>query len=174
MARLESLIAELNHECLTRFTRTFEQIRGHFQELFRKLFGGGRADIVLADPDNPLECGIEILAKPPGKETRTLSLLSGGERTLAAVALLLSVFRTRPSPFAILDEVDAALDEANVDRFNMLLTEFLERSQFIVITHSKRTMQSADVLYGITMQEPGVSKRVSVRFEDRVETPSVA
>ncbi len=174
MARLESLIAELNHECVTRFGRTFEQIRGHFQELFRKLFGGGRADIILADPENPLECGIEILAKPPGKETRTLSLLSGGERTLAAVALLLSVFRTRPSPFAILDEVDAALDEANIDRFNMLLTEFLERSQFIVITHSKRTMQSADVLYGITMQEPGVSKRVSVRFEDRVETPSVA
>ncbi len=174
MSRLESLIAELNHECVTRFERSFRQIREQFQELFRKLFGGGRADIVLADPENPLECGIEILAKPPGKETRTLSLLSGGERTLAAVALLLGIFRTRPSPFAILDEVDAALDEANVDRFNMLLTEFLERSQFIVITHSKRTMQSADVLYGITMQEPGVSKRVSVRFDDRVEAPDVA
>jgi len=172
--RLQALILELDQESRTRFLRAFQEIRAHFGELFRKLFGGGRADIVLEDPEQPLECGIEILAKPPGKETRTISLLSGGERTMAAVALLFAVFESKPSPFAILDEVDAALDESNIDRFNTVLHEFLERSQFVVITHNKRTMQCADVLYGITMEEPGVSKRVSVRFEDRVGTPNVA
>src|SRR5690606_28346448 len=121
-----------------------------------------------------LECGIEIIARPPGKEPQTLSLLSGGEKTMTAVALLFAVFQRKPSPFAILDEVDAALDESNIDRFNNIVIEFLNESQFIVITHSKRTMQCADVLYGVTMEEPGVSKRVSVRFDDRVETPSVA
>jgi len=142
--------------------------------MFRKLFGGGKADIILEDPEQPLECGIEIIARPPGKEPQSISLLSGGEKTLTAVALLMGVFRSRPSPFAILDEVDAALDESNIERFNNVLQEFLSHSQFVVITHSKRTMASADVLYGVTMEEPGVSKRVSVRFEDRVQTPSVA
>ena len=173
IARLESLIAELDEESRSRFTAAFTEIRGNFQELFRKLFGGGKADIILEDPEAPLECGIEIIARPPGKEARSISLLSGGERTMAAVALLFAVFRSKPSPFAILDEVDAALDESNIDRFNAMLMDFLSRSQFIVITHSKNTMQCADVLYGVTMEEPGVSKRVSVRF-DRVETPNVA
>jgi chromosome segregation protein len=148
------------------FTETFETIRIHFQELFRKLFGGGQADIVLEDPNDILECGIEIIARPPGKELRSISLLSGGEKTMAAVALLMAIFRSKPSPFCILDEVDAALDEANIGRYTAVVREFLDRSQFIVVTHSKRTMTSCDVLYGITMQESGVSKRVAVRFED--------
>jgi len=141
-------------------------VRGHFQELFRKLFGGGMADIVLEDTDDPLDAGIEVTARPPGKELRNLSLLSGGERTLTAIALLLAIFRSRPSPFCLLDEVDAALDEANTARLASALGEFLDRSQFIVITHKKRTMAAADVLYGITMQESGVSKQVAVRFDD--------
>lgn len=171
--QLQGLIAELDENSRVRFAETFEIIRGHFADLFRKLFGGGKADIILEDPANPLECGIEIIARPPGKEPQSISLLSGGEKTMTTVALLMAVFKTRPSPFAVLDEVDAALDESNVERFNSVLHEFLAQSQFVVITHHKRTMQSADVLYGITMEEPGVSKRVSVRF-DRVSTPSVA
>ncbi len=174
IARLEALIDDLDQESRTRFASTFEEVRANFQEMFRKLFGGGKADIILEDPENPLECGIEIIARPPGKEPRSISLLSGGEKTLTAVGLLMAVFKSRPSPFAILDEVDAALDESNVDRFNTLLSEFLSQTQFVIITHSKRTMASVDVLYGITMEEPGVSKRVSVRFDDRVSTPSVA
>jgi chromosome segregation protein len=169
--RLEALIAELDAESRTRFATTFEEIRVNFIDLFRKLFGGGKADIILEDPLNPLECGIEILARPPGKEPQSISLLSGGEKTMAAVALLFAVFKSKPSPFAILDEVDAALDEANIGRFNTIVDEFQTQSQFIVITHNKRTMQSADTLYGVTMEEPGVSKRVSVRFEDCVDAP---
>jgi chromosome segregation protein len=172
--RLEGLIADLDRESRTRFAETFEQVRANFQEMFRRLFGGGKADVLLTDPEHPLECGIEIIARPPGKEAQSLSLLSGGEKALAAVALLLGVFRCRPSPFAILDEVDAALDESNIERFNRVLQEFLPDTQFVVITHSKRTMAGADMLYGITMEEPGVSQRVSVRFEDRVQTPIVA
>jgi chromosome segregation protein len=172
--RLETLIAELDQESRTRFAAAFEQIRVQFQEMFRKLFGGGKADVILEDPTDPLECGIEIIARPPGKEPQSISLLSGGEKTLATVALLMAVFKSRPSPFAILDEVDAALDESNIERFNSVLQEFLSLSQFVVITHSKRTMACADVLYGITMEEPGVSKRVSVRFEERVQAPIVA
>ncbi len=174
VARLEKLIEELDEESRARFLGCFEEVRENFLELFRKLFGGGKADIILEDPDNPLECGIEIIARPPGKEPRSISLLSGGEKTMTAVALLFAVFKRKPSPFAILDEVDAALDESNIDRFNNMLNDFLAQSQFVLITHNKRTMQRADVLYGVTMEEPGVSKRVSVRFEERVETPHVA
>jgi chromosome segregation protein len=173
--RLQALIAELDQESQTRFATAFNQIREYFQELFRQIFGGGKADIVLLDPEKPLECGIEIIARPPGKEPQSLSLLSGGEKTMTAVALVMAVFKSKPSPFAFLDEVDAALDEANTERFNNVLQGFLAHSQFVVITHSKRTMSSADVLYGVTMEEPGVSKRVSVRFENgRVQTPNVA
>jgi chromosome segregation protein len=163
---LEEIIAMINQDSRRLFTETFESIRTHFQELFRKLFGGGMADILLEDEADVLESGIEIIARPPGKELRSISLMSGGEKTLTAVALLLAIFRSKPSPFCILDEVDAALDEANIGRFTAVLREFLDRSQFILITHSKKTMAAADVLYGITMQESGVSKRVSVRFED--------
>jgi len=171
---LEEIIATINQDSRRLFTETFASIRTHFQELFRKLFGGGMADIVLEDEADILESGIEIIARPPGKELRSISLMSGGEKTLTAVALLLAVFRSKPSPFCILDEVDAALDEANIGRFTTVLREFLDQSQFIIITHSKKTMAVADVLYGVTMQESGVSKRVSVRFEDWEENPQPA
>jgi chromosome segregation protein len=163
---LQEIIARINQDSRRLFGETFEAVRGHFQELFRKLFGGGMADIVLEDETDILESGIEVVARPPGKELRSISLMSGGEKTLTAVALLLAIFRSKPSPFCILDEVDAALDEANIGRFCAVLRDFLDQSQFILITHSKRTMAAADVLYGITMQESGVSKRVAVRFED--------
>jgi chromosome segregation protein len=163
---LEDIIATINHNSRRMFSETLAAIRTHFQELFRKLFGGGMADIILEEEEDILESGIEIIARPPGKELRSISLMSGGEKTLTAVALLLAIFRSKPSPFCILDEVDAALDEANIGRFTAVLRDFLDRSQFIIITHSKKTMAVADVLYGITMQESGVSKRVAVRFED--------
>ena len=170
--QLENLIEQINLRCRTRFEQTFSEIRDHFSGqdgMFRKLFGGGRADVLLvADEDgrmDVLESGIEIMAKPPGKEPATLSQLSGGEKTMTAVALLMAIFKTRPSPYAVLDEVDAALDEANVERFCHVVQGFLDRSHFIVVTHHKITMQMCDLLYGITMEERGVSKRVSVRFD---------
>jgi chromosome segregation protein len=163
---LEEIIAKINQDSRRLFTDTFTTIRTHFQELFRKLFGGGMADVVLEDETDILDSGIEVIARPPGKELRGISLMSGGEKTLTAVALLLAIFRSKPSPFCILDEVDAALDEANIGRFTSVLRDFLDRSHFIIITHSKRTMAIADVLYGVTMQESGISKRVAVRFED--------
>ena len=163
--RLNELIRRINKESRQRFSDTFDEVRENFQGLFRKLFGGGRADILLTNPDDVLESGIEILARPPGKDLRSLSLLSGGEKTMTALALLFSIFKSRPSPFCLLDEVDAALDEANTERFSRLVQEFVESSQFVIISHAKRTMSMANVLYGVTMQEPGVSKRISVRFE---------
>ena len=163
---LGGLIERINRESRERFLATFQSIRAHFQELFRKLFGGGKADVFLENEEDVLESGIEVVARPPGKQLQRISLLSGGEKTMAAVALLLAVFKARPSPFCILDEVDAALDESNVDRFVGLVREFLAQSQFVVISHNKRTMSMADVLYGITMQEPGVSRKVSVKFSD--------
>jgi len=163
--KLQELIERLDEESQKRFLETFETVRENFQDLYRKLFGGGKADLVLDNPEDVLESGIDILARPPGKETRSVSLLSGGEKTLTTVALLMAIFKSKPSPFCILDEVDAALDEANVDRFNMVIQEFLHHSQFIVITHNKRTMSYADVLYGITMQDAGVSKKVGVKFD---------
>ncbi|MEX0642018.1 MAG: chromosome segregation protein SMC [Pirellulales bacterium] len=165
-ASLERITQRINSDSRQLFLRTVETVRGHFQELFRRLFGGGEADIVVDEAEDVLECGIEIVARPPGKESCSISLLSGGEKTLTCVALLLAVFRSKPSPFCILDEVDAALDEANIGRFTAVLREFLSFTQFIVITHSKKTMAGADTLYGVTMEESGVSKRVSVRFED--------
>jgi chromosome segregation protein len=163
---LEEILRRINAESTRLFAESFQSIRAHFQELFRKFFGGGEGDIVLENLEDLLECGIEIVARPPGKELRSLSLLSGGEKTLTAVALLLAIFKSRPSPFCILDEVDAALDEANVERFAAVLREFKQTTQFIMITHSKRSMAAADLLYGVTMEESGVSKRLSVRFED--------
>jgi chromosome segregation protein len=163
---LQEIIARINTDSQRLFLETFTVVRTHFQELFRKLFGGGMADVILEDQTDVLESGIEIVARPPGKELRSISLMSGGEKTMTAVALLLAIFQSKPSPFCILDEVDAALDEANVGRFTGVLREFLDRSQFILITHSKRTMACADVLYGVTMQESGISRRIAVRFED--------
>jgi len=164
--QLEGLIGRINRESREMFLRTFEAVRKEFSELFRKLFGGGRADILLLDGEDVLESPIEIIARPPGKELSSLSLLSGGEKTMTALSLLFGFFRCRPSPFCVLDEVDAALDETNTERFTHLLGEFVGTSQFIVISHAKRTMAMANVLYGVTMQEPGVSTRISVRFED--------
>jgi chromosome segregation protein len=163
---LETIIGKINSDSRRLFSATLETVKEHFQTLFRKLFGGGRADIILEEGLDILDSGIEIVARPPGKEPRNISLLSGGEKTLTCVALLLAIFRSRPSPFCVLDEVDAALDEANIERFVGVLNEFLEWTQFIVVTHSKMTMACANTLYGITMQESGISKRVSVRFED--------
>jgi chromosome segregation protein len=166
---LEEIIFKINTDSKRLFIDTFTVVRTHFQEMFRKLFGGGMADIVLEDENDVLESGIDVIARPPGKELRSISLMSGGEKTMTAVALLLAVFRSKPSPFCLLDEVDAALDEANIGRFVSVLKEFTEQSQFIVVTHSKKTMAAADVLYGITMQESGISKQVTIRFEDWVE-----
>lgn len=163
---LQTIIDQINADSRRLFADTLSTVRTHFQELFRKLFAGGMADIVLEDETDVLESGIEIIARPPGKELRKLSLLSGGEKALTAVALLLAVFHSRPSPFCLLDEVDAAMDEANTQRLAQLLREFSDRSQFIVITHRKRTMAVADVLHGVTMQEGGISRPVAVRFED--------
>ncbi len=162
--QLQQLILQLNQESQQRFMTAFDQITENFRALFRKLFGGGRADIILEDRENVLDCGIEIVAQPPGKELQAISLMSGGEKSMTAIALLMSIFKTRPAPFAILDEVDAALDEANNHRFNRIVEEFVSEAQFIIITHSKRTMNIGDRLYGITMQEPGVSTRVSVQL----------
>jgi len=188
--QLEALIDEINAESSRRFEETFNAVREHFQVMFRKLFGGGKADIILETeiedkkaqtphlgPDGQtvlpimkrvdvLDAGIEIIARPPGKQPCSISQLSGGEKAMTCIALLMSIFKSKPSPFCILDEVDAPLDEANNQRFGMIVQEFLDQSQFIIITHHKRTMQICDVLYGVTMQEQGVSKRVAVKFED--------
>lgn len=163
---LEDIIRKINAESKRLFAETFDTIRANFQNLFRQVFGGGEGDIVLEDPDDVLDCGIDIAARPPGKELRSISLLSGGEKTMTAIALIMAIFQSKPSPYCILDEVDAALDEANVERFTSVVKAFQQSTQFIVITHHKRTMTVADVLYGVTMEESGVSKRMSVRFED--------
>ena len=170
---LEQIIDRINADSRRLFIETLETVRGHFQGLFRKLFGGGHADIVIEDEADILESGLEIVARPPGKEPRSISLLSGGEKTLTCVACLLAIFRSRPSPFCVLDEVDAALDEANIERFVKVLNEFLQWTQFIVVTHSKKTMACGGTLYGVTMQESGISKQVSVRFEDVSETGEI-
>ena len=167
--KLQEVIRKINRESRERFEATFNAVREHFQVLFRQLFGGGKADIQLEEGVDILEAGVEIIARPPGKQMRNITLLSGGEKVLTAIALVFALFRARPSPFAILDEVDAALDDTNIGRFLVLLQEFLKRSQFVIISHNKQTMAAADVLYGVTMQEHGVSKKVAVRFED-IET----
>jgi len=171
--QLHALIERINDDSRTRFIETFEQVKENFageQGMFRKLFGGGRAELELETDEHGsvdvLESGISIRAKPPGKEPRGLSQLSGGEKTMTAVALLMAIFKSRPSPYAILDEVDAALDEANTERFINVIKGFLDKSHFIVITHHKRTMMGCDTLFGITMQERGVSTRVSVDMND--------
>ncbi|MEO1525137.1 MAG: chromosome segregation protein SMC [Planctomycetota bacterium] len=163
---LHRIIGRINADSRRLFMDTLEAIRQNFQRLYRKSFGGGHADLVLEEGEDPLEAGVEILATPPGKPSFSNSLLSGGEKALTAVALLMSIFQYRPSPFCVLDEVDAPFDEANIGRFVTVLNEFLDQSKFVVVTHSKKTMTAATTLYGVTMQESGVSKRVSIRFED--------
>ena len=148
-----------------RFKDAFDAINDHFRGMFKTLFGGGQGEMRLTDEANLNESGIDILASPPGKKLQNIALLSGGEKSLTAMALLMAIFRFTPSPFCILDEVDAPLDEPNIMRLTRLIKEMSATTQFIVITHAKRTMEAAQALYGVTMQEPGVSKLVSVRFE---------
>ena len=152
-----------------KFKNQFDQIRKNFQVIFRELFGGGRADILLEDENNVLECGIDIIAEPPGKKLQNITLLSGGEKALTAVAILFSILKLRPMPFCVLDEIEAALDDANVERYAKYLHRYSGETQFIVITHRKPTMELADALYGVTMEEKGVSKVVSVKFSDAIK-----
>ncbi|MDQ6809829.1 MAG: chromosome segregation protein SMC [Verrucomicrobiota bacterium] len=158
------VIARINSTTQKLFAETFAQVRVNFREMFAELFGGGRADLTLLDENDPLNCGIDIIAKPPGKQLQSVSLLSGGERTMTAVALLFAIYMVRPSPFCILDEMDAPLDESNINRFIKMLDRFVQQSQFIIITHNKRTIAKADVLYGVTMEERGVSKLVGMKL----------
>lgn len=163
---LHQVICEMDEEMKKRFELSFFSIKAEFEQVFKELFGGGRADLVLTNPEDLLNTGVDIVAQPPGKKLQNLGLLSGGERALTAIALLFAILRVRPVPFCVLDEVEAALDDANVSRFASYLKQFSKETQFIVITHRKGTMEEADVLYGVTMQESGISKLVSVRLED--------
>ncbi len=164
---LLEVIERINTETMRLFSDTFTQVRANFKTMFKELFGEkGQADLSLLDEDDPLESGIEVIAKPPGKKLQSISLLSGGERSMTAVALLFSIYMIKPSPFAVLDELDAPLDEANIGRFVRVLDRFIDRSQFIIVTHSKRTMNRADVMYGVTMEEFGVSKPVGMRLTE--------
>ncbi|QMV40206.1 chromosome segregation protein SMC [Cohnella cholangitidis] len=172
--KLHGIIREMDDEMSKRFRTTFEEIRKHFVVVFSRMFGGGRADLILVEPDRPLDTGIDIVAQPPGKKLTNLQLLSGGERALTAIALLFAILNVKPVPFCVLDEVEAALDEANVARYAQYMREFSDSTQFIVVTHRKGTMEEADVLYGVTMEEGGVSKLVSVRLEDTEEMTATA
>ena len=169
---LKNSITQINRTARTQFRETFERIRQEFQHYYTKLFNGGQADLILMDEENVLECGIDIVARPPGKRLQSISLLSGGERALTAISLLFALFKVRPSPFCILDEIDAPLDEANVDRFTRVLEEFLSLSQFILITHNKKTITKADSLYGVTMAEAGISQILSAKLSK--QTPAAS
>jgi len=170
---LEKIIADLSKEMLSRFTHQFETIRANFVTIFRELFNGGTADLMLLESENPLEAGIEIVAQPPEKKLQTISLLSGGERALTAIAILFAILKLRPMPFCVLDEIEAALDDANAGRFAKYLRRFSAGTQFIVITHRKPTMELADALYGVTMEEKGVSKIVSVKLAEAVSVAEI-
>ena len=164
--QLMMMIKTINNTTTELFEKTFNQVNKEFQEMFKKLFGGGSAKLVLTDDEDILEAGIEIIARPPGKKLQSISLLSGGERTMTAVALLFSLFKVKPSPFCVMDELDAALDDANINKFVSVLKSFLHLSQFVLITHSRQTISAADVIYGVTMENQGISKLVSMQFSD--------
>ncbi|MDQ3034497.1 MAG: chromosome segregation protein SMC, partial [Myxococcota bacterium] len=167
LSQLEAAIKQMNRESKKLFREAFDAINERFQVVFPRLFGGGKAELKLTNPDDILETGIEILAQPPGKKIGSIELMSGGEKALTAVSLIFSIFQYRPSPFCLLDEVDAPLDEANIGRYCDAIRAMTKHSQFIVITHSKKTMQMADVLYGVTMETPGISKLVSVELRQK-------
>ena len=162
--KLEKVINELNVVMRQQFADQFKLIRDNFKEVFVQLFGGGTADIVLTEGNDILECGIDIHAQPPGKKLQNMMLLSGGERALTAIALLFAILKLRPSPFCLLDEIEAALDESNVYRLSKYLKTLHDNIQFIMVTHRKGTMENAGALYGVTMEEKGVSKVVSIRL----------
>ncbi len=171
--KLLKVISQINRETKRMFQETFETVRGNFKDMFQELFGPlAKADLMLVDESDPLECGIDIIAKPPGKKLQSISLLSGGERSMTAVALLFAIYMVKPSPFCVLDELDAPLDESNIGRFIKVLDRFIADSQFIIVTHSKRTMSRADVMYGVSMQEFGVSKTVGMKFSQSDGTES--
>ena len=157
---------EMDEGMKEEFKDTFDRIQIEFKKVFKELFSGGTSDLKLTNPDDLLTTGIEIVASPPGKKLTTISLLSGGEKTLTAISLLFAILNVRPTPFCLFDEVEAALDEANVVRFGDYLENYRDKTQFLIITHKKKTMEYANTLYGITMQESGVSKLVSVKLED--------
>ena len=157
-------IARINKTTRERFREAFDAINGHFQETFSTLFGGGRAGLVLLDETDLLESGIDIIAQPPGKRLQSIQLLSGGEKALSAMSLMFAIFKYKPSPFCLLDEIDAPLDEANIGRFVQMLRGMQSETQFILVTHNRKTMEIADRLYGVTMEEPGVSKLISVQL----------
>jgi chromosome segregation protein len=166
-AQILELIGNLNNTSGEMFRSTFEQANKNFQTMFTKLFGGGEARLVLLEnAEDPLECGIDIIARPPGKRPQSVTLLSGGERTMTAVALLFSIFMIKPAPFCMLDELDAALDDANIGRFVEQLKEFLVQSQFLIITHNQHTIAGSDLVYGVSQQEKGVSRIISMRLSD--------
>jgi chromosome segregation protein len=162
--QLLEVINRINTQTKDMFVETFGRIRDNFRAMFTEVFGGGKADLRLVDEGDVLESGIEIVARPPGKQLQSISLLSGGEQTMTAVALLFAIYQVKPSPFCVLDELDAPLDESNINRFLRIVQRFLVHSQFIIITHNKRTIGMADVLYGVTMEEQGISRIVSVKF----------
>ena len=163
---LLEIINDMDNIMKDKFLETFNEIKTEFKKVFKELFRGGTADIYLTNPDDILETGIELEATPPGKNLKSIQALSGGERTFTAISLLFAILNVRPVPFCIFDEVEAALDEANVDAFGEYLNKYRDKTQFVIITHKKRTMEYVDTLYGITMQESGVSKRVSVKLGD--------
>jgi chromosome segregation protein len=170
LAQLDQAIRQMNRQSRKMFRETFDEVNQRFQTMFPRMFGGGRAELRLTDNENMLETGIDIIAMPPGKKLTSIELMSGGEKALTAVALIFAIFQYKPSPFCLLDEVDAPLDEANIGRYCEMIRAMTGRSQFILISHSKTTMESADVLYGVTMETPGVSKIVSVELRDRSES----
>ena len=155
---LENIISTITEEMTEIFVREFTKINEHFMQTFVEMFGGGKGELVLENPDEPLSCGIEIKVQPPGKQVKTITLLSGGEKAFVAIALYFAILKVRPTPFCLLDEIDAALDDRNVERFASYLRNLCEKTQFIVITHRRGTMEASDVLYGVTMQEQGISK----------------
>ena len=164
IAELDQAIKKIDRASRERFQEAFQVINQHFGEVFTQLFGGGTAGLSLLDEGDVLEGGIDVMAQPPGRRLQNVMLLSGGEKALTAISLLFAIFQYKPSPFCILDEVDAPLDDANIGRFVRMLDGHKEQTQFVLITHSRKTMEIADQLYGVTMEEPGVSKLVSVRF----------
>ena len=164
---LLKVISKINRETRSRFSDTFEQISKNFSSVFKELFGDqGRASLVMLDESDPLESGIDIIAKPPGKKPQSITLLSGGERAMTAVALLFSIYMVKPSPFCVLDELDAPLDEANIGRFLKLLDQFTKESQFVIVTHNKRTMSRCEVMYGVTQEEFGISQLIGMKFKE--------